>query len=193
MTHALPGARRRAKLGRDLRGGPARARLAGVGSPGGGRPGPTAKPRSAASMASARQASSPSRPWRAESAAQPCHGAGHRDRARAALRPARARRPPTGAGPAASRPLSSPSSQTSANASPPTPVDIGSVTDSTAAAASAASAALPPRSSARSPARVASGWLRGDHRLGRDRGRPAERVPEAHARRVRAGRLSDRC
>ena len=39
------------------------------------------------------------------------------------------------------------------------PVDIGSVTQSTAAAASAASAAFPPRSSTRSPARVASGWL----------------------------------
>ena len=39
------------------------------------------------------------------------------------------------------------------------PVDIGSVTHSTAAAASAASAALPPRSRIRSPARVASGWL----------------------------------
>jgi hypothetical protein len=36
-------------------------------------------------------------------------------------------------------------------------VDIGSVTHSTAAAASAASAAFPPRSSARNPARVASG------------------------------------
>ena len=38
-------------------------------------------------------------------------------------------------------------------------LDIGSVTHSTAAAASAASAAFPPRSSARRPARVASGWL----------------------------------
>jgi len=38
-------------------------------------------------------------------------------------------------------------------------VDIGSVTQSTAAAARAASAALPPRSSTRSPARVAAGWL----------------------------------
>ena len=50
-------------------------------------------------------------------------------------------------------------SQTSANASPPMPVDIGSVTQRIAAAARAASAAFPPRSSARRPARVASGWL----------------------------------
>jgi hypothetical protein len=38
-------------------------------------------------------------------------------------------------------------------------VDIGSVTHRTAAAAIAASAALPPRSSIRSPVLVASGWL----------------------------------
>ena len=38
------------------------------------------------------------------------------------------------------------------------PVDIGSATEHPAAA-SAASAAFPPRSSARSPARAASGWL----------------------------------
>src|SRR5207237_2537258 len=64
-----------------------------------------------------------------------------------------------GAGPAASSPTQPAAERTIANASPPMPVDIGSVTESTAAAASAASAALPPRSSARSPARVASGWL----------------------------------
>src|SRR5436305_10896873 len=46
-----------------------------------------------------------------------------------------------------------------AKASPPMPVAIGSVTPSTAAAAIAASTALPPRSSIRSPARVAVGWL----------------------------------
>jgi hypothetical protein len=48
---------------------------------------------------------------------------------------------------------------TIANASPPIPVDIGSVTHSIAAAATAASTALPPRSSIRNAARVASGWL----------------------------------
>ena len=64
-----------------------------------------------------------------------------------------------GAGPAESSPVSSPSCQTCAKQSPPIPVDMGSVTQSTAAAASAASAAFPPRSSARNPARVASGWL----------------------------------
>ncbi len=52
-----------------------------------------------------------------------------------------------------------PPRQTIAKQSPPIPVDIGSVTQSTAAAASAASAAFPPRSSIRSPACVASGWL----------------------------------
>src|SRR5947209_5263451 len=46
-----------------------------------------------------------------------------------------------------------------AKASPPMPVDIGSVTPSMAAAAIAASTALPPRSSMRIPARVAVGWL----------------------------------
>ena len=64
-----------------------------------------------------------------------------------------------GARPLALRPVSSPSRHTSAKQSPPTPVDIGSTTHSTAAAASAASTALPPRSSARRPACVASGWL----------------------------------
>ncbi len=64
-----------------------------------------------------------------------------------------------GARPLAFSPVSSPSRQTSAKQSPPTPVDIGSTTHSTAAAASAASIALPPRSRARSPACVASGWL----------------------------------
>ena len=64
-----------------------------------------------------------------------------------------------GAGPAASSPCSRLPSQTCAKRSPPMPVDIGSVTQRTAAAARAASTALPPRSSARRPARVASGWL----------------------------------
>ncbi len=39
------------------------------------------------------------------------------------------------------------------------PIDIGSVTQRTAAAAIAASTAFPPRSSARTPAQAASGWL----------------------------------
>ncbi len=120
---------------------------------------PTAKPRSAASTASARQASSPRRPWRAASSAQPATAPGTVTERGPRSSTGWTGVAPAGAGPAASRPLSSPSRQTSANASPPTPVDIGSVTHSTAAAASAASAALPPRSSARSPARVASGWL----------------------------------
>jgi hypothetical protein len=64
-----------------------------------------------------------------------------------------------GAGPAASSPTTSLPVHRSANASPPIPVDIGSVTQRTAAAATAASTALPPRSNARRPARVASGWL----------------------------------
>ena len=57
------------------------------------------------------------------------------------------------------RPCSSPPSHISANASPPMPLWGGSQTVSIAAAASAASTALPPASSARTPARVASGWL----------------------------------
>jgi hypothetical protein len=56
-------------------------------------------------------------------------------------------------------PYNAPLSQTSAKASPPTPLSVGSATVSIAAAASAASTAFPPRSSAASPARVASGWL----------------------------------
>ncbi len=43
--------------------------------------------------------------------------------------------------------------------SPPMPVIIGSVTESTAAAVTAASIALPPDCNTRSPADVASGWL----------------------------------
>ncbi len=49
--------------------------------------------------------------------------------------------------------------QISANMSPPTPVIIGSTTESTAAAVTAASIALPPFSSTRIAAEVASGWL----------------------------------
>ena len=64
-----------------------------------------------------------------------------------------------GARPEPLRPCSSPSSHSSAKASPPTPLWGGSQTVSMAAAASAASTALPPASSARTPARVASGWL----------------------------------
>ena len=52
-----------------------------------------------------------------------------------------------------------PSCQTSANASPPTPLSVGSATASTAAAAIAASTALPPSPNAARPAAVASGWL----------------------------------
>ena len=48
---------------------------------------------------------------------------------------------------------------TVANMSPPMPVIIGSVTDSTAAAVTAASIALPPACSTASPAELASGWL----------------------------------
>ncbi len=48
---------------------------------------------------------------------------------------------------------------TIANMSPPIPVIIGSVTDSTAAAVTAASIALPPACSTRNPAELASGWL----------------------------------
>ena len=56
-------------------------------------------------------------------------------------------------------PCSFPPCQTSENASPPTPLSVGSQTVRQAAAASAASIALPPCSSARTPARVAAGWL----------------------------------
>ena len=49
--------------------------------------------------------------------------------------------------------------QTSANRSPPTPVELGSTTLSAAAAVMAASTALPPSMSACSPAMAASGWL----------------------------------
>ena len=122
--------------------------------------GSTAKPSSAAAIASSRSASRPSRPNRSASAAQPATAPGHRDRPRArSPRRAPAGRRRAGPGPAASSPCSRSPSQTSANASPPMPVDIGSVTHRIAAAARAASAALPPRSSARRPARVASGWL----------------------------------
>src|SRR5207253_8531211 len=103
--------------------------------------------------------SRPSRPWRSASAAQPATDPGtvtERGPCSSTGAPGSAER---GAGPAASSPSSLPSRQTSAKQSPPIPVDIGSVTQRTAAAASAASAAFPPRSSIRRPARVASGWL----------------------------------
>jgi hypothetical protein len=63
--------------------------------------------------------------------------------------------------PEASRPINRPSraDQTMANMSPPIPVMCGSVTLSTAAAATAASTALPPASRIASAAAVASGWL----------------------------------
>ena len=66
---------------------------------------------------------------------------------------------PAGAGPAASRPSTAVPRATIAKQSPPIPVDIGSVTQSIAAAAIAASAAVPPRSSIRTPARLAATWL----------------------------------
>ena len=56
-------------------------------------------------------------------------------------------------------PCSRPSAQMSAKASPPRPLDVGSVTVSAAAAAIAASTALPPRRSISSPASAARGWL----------------------------------
>ena len=72
-----------------------------------------------------------------------------------------------------------PPSQTSANASPPTPLSVGSATVSIAAAASAASTAFPPRSSARRPARRRERMARRHHRVGRDRRHPP---PAARAR-----------
>ena len=124
--------------------------------------GVTANPRSAMSIASASTASRPRRPWRSASAAQPATAPGavmlSGPRSGIAL-PMASGSAAAGARPLALRPVSSPSRQTSAKQSPPMPVDIGSTTQSTAAAASAASTALPPRSSARSPACVASGWL----------------------------------
>src|SRR5579859_1800412 len=119
----------------------------------------TANPHSAISIASARQASRPRRPCRAASATHPATAPGtvtERGPRSSTGATGSARR---GAGPAASRPSTASPAETMAKASPPMPVDIGSVTQSTAAAASAASAALPPCSSIRSPARVASGWL----------------------------------
>src|SRR4051812_32444793 len=89
---------------------------------------PRANPPRAQSIAGARHVSSPSRPKRSLSARQPATAPGTvTDRGPAcstgAPRPALA-----GAGPAASRALTSPLRQTIANASPPMPVDIGSVT-----------------------------------------------------------------
>ena len=62
-----------------------------------------------------------------------------------------------GARPLEFRPWARPSSQTIEKRSPPMPVDMGSHTHSTAAAVTAASTALPPSSSMRNAARVASG------------------------------------
>jgi hypothetical protein len=66
-----------------------------------------------------------------------------------------------GARPLALSPCSRPdlASYTMAKRSPPTPVIVGSVTDSTATAATAASIAFPPSCSTRRPAADASGWL----------------------------------
>ncbi len=64
-----------------------------------------------------------------------------------------------GARPLAFSPWAVCPSQTIAKRSPPIPVENGSTTHSIAAAVTAASTALPPSSSTRSAARVASGWL----------------------------------
>ena len=77
-------------------------------------------------------------------------------------------------------PSTSPSRQTRANASPPTPVDIGSVTHSTAAAAMAASAALPPCSRMRSAGSGGERLAGRDHRHRRDERGSPERKPERH-------------
>ena len=64
-----------------------------------------------------------------------------------------------GAGPAASSPIELAVVPDDRERVAAEPVDIGSVTHSTAAAAIAASTALPPARSIRRPARVARGWL----------------------------------
>src|SRR5262245_17428897 len=121
--------------------------------------GATEKPPSAMSMASRRQASSPSLPKRLLSSSQPATAPGTVTERGPRSATGSTASTTAGAGPAASRPTSSPPCQTQAKASPPRPVDIGSVTHRTAAAAMAASTALPPAANARSPACVARGWL----------------------------------
>ena len=61
--------------------------------------------------------------------------------------------------PEALSPCSPPPAHTSANASAPIPLLVGSRTVSATAVATAASMALPPRRSMSSPACAASGWL----------------------------------
>ena len=168
--------RRRPAVQRPSSGGPpTRCQISAV-------RGATANPCSAASIAAARQASRPSRPWRAASAAQPATAPGTVTERGPSEATGASGSAPRGAGPAASRPSSRPSRQTSAKQSPPMPVDIGSVTQRTAAAAIAASAAFPPCSRIRSPARVASGWLVATIAPRGHGGRPAEGEPVAHER-----------
>ena len=120
---------------------------------------PAATPFSARSIAGASARSSPSLPKRCGQVGPGAHGA--RGWCTSA---ARTPRPPAPAcasasGPEPLSPCSFPPCQTSEKASPPTPLSVGSQTVRQAAAASAASIALPPCSSARTPARVAAGWL----------------------------------
>ena len=119
--------------------------------------GATEKPPSAASIAASRQVSSPSRPKRRLSTSHPATAPGTVTERGPRSSTGSTGSAETGAGPAASRPISSPACQTHANASPPSPVDIGSVTHSTAAAAIAASTALPPASKILRPAALARG------------------------------------
>ena len=122
-------------------------------------------------------------------------GARHRHRARARpRRPASSGAAERGRRAGRVERLEPPSRQTSAKQSPPIPVDIGSVTQSTAAAAIAASAAFPPaRASAGRHAsraagssrpclarpRRAGGRRRSDSSCERDLGRRAEHAGEA--------------
>src|SRR4051812_50218610 len=108
-------------------------------------------------MAVARHVSRPSRPKRSDSACQPPTAPGTvTDRGpSASTGPSGAAE--AGAGPAASRPATSPARQTIANASPPRPVDIGSGADGTAPPAMAPAAAVPPRPSLRTPGRGGHG------------------------------------
>src|SRR5579871_6604695 len=110
-------------------------------------------------MAGCRHVSSPRRPKRSDRALQPDTAPGTLTDLGPSASTVSGWATCAGAGPAASSPTISPPRCTIANASPPIPVDIGSVTPSTAAAAIAASTALPPRSSIRTPARVALTWL----------------------------------
>ncbi len=141
--------------------------------------GVTAKPFSAALIASERQRSRPSFPYRSASAAQPPTAPGTVTESEPWVVTSVCGHV-LGAAPAESRPSACPSDHTIAKLSPPMPLPVGSVTASTAAAASAASAAFPPCSSARSPARVASGWLVATIAVRGDRGRAAEPEAVAH-------------